>query len=93
MELNTAEQKYFSAFLSKLKPKEQGLLYLKRLSNGTIEPYFNTYIIGKVHLQGEKYWMQIFKNLTQVEIFEGNLEEMIEKQNETIKYIRKYYKD
>lgn len=92
LELNSNEQKYFNTFRSKLKPEEQNFLILKRLSNKTIEPYFNTYPIGKVKLTGKKFWMQIFKNIYKIDVFEGTLDEMIEKQDEVIMYLRRYCK-
>lgn len=92
LELDSNEIKYFNAFKNKLKSEEYGLLVLKRLSSGIIEPYFNTYPIGKIKLKGRKYWMQIFRSLYKIDIFEGTLDEMIEKQDDVIRYLRKYCK-
>lgn len=90
MELNALEQEFFQVFQDRLTPEEKSQLVLKRLSNGAIEPYIRYYPLGKVKLTGRKHWMQIYKTLIKVEIFEGNLQDMIEKQDETIKYLRKY---
>ena len=90
MELNTLEQEFFQAFQDKLTPEERNQLVLNRLSNGSIEPYIRHYPLGKIKLTGRKHWMQIYKTAIKTEIFEGNLQEMIEKQNETIKYLREY---
>ncbi len=92
MELNDSEKIFFQIFQSKLTPAEKNLLELKRLSSGAIEPYFNGCPLGKIKLTGRKHYMQICKNLQKVYIFEGNFQEMIEKQDETIKYLRKYCK-
>lgn len=91
-ELDSNEIKYFNAFKNKLKSEEYDLLVLKRLSSGIIEPYFNTYPIGKIKLKGRKYWMQIFRSLYKIDIFEGTLDEIIEKQDDVIRYLRKYCK-
>jgi len=93
MEMNEAEKEFFQAFQDKLTPEENSFLVLQRLSSGSIEPYFKGCPLGKIKLTGRKYRMQILKSLQKVEIFEGNLQEMIEKQNETIKYLRKHCKN
>lgn len=36
--------------------------------------------------------MQIFRSLYKIDIFEGTLDEMIEKQDDVIRYLRKYCK-
>ena len=92
MDLNENETKYFEIFRSKLTPAENKKLSLKRLSNGAIEPYSGTFPLGKVKLSGRKYWIQVFKSLLKVDIIEGSFEEILAKQDETIKYMRKYCK-
>ncbi len=90
IELNALEQEFFQAFLDKLTLEERSQLVLNRLSSGAIEPCIRHCPLGKVKLTGRKHWMQVFKNMMEVEVFEGNLQEMIEKQDETIKYLREY---
>lgn len=86
------EEKYFSVFYSKLTNDENSKIVLYRLSNGSIEPYFNTYPLGKIKLQGRKHSMQILKSLYKWESIEGTIDDFIEKIDDVIKYMRKYCK-
>lgn len=87
---NSDEQLYFEKFFYKLTPNENEKIILHRLSNGSIEPYFNNYPLGKIKLQGRKHSMQIFKSLYKWEIIGGTVYDFIERIDDVIKYMRKY---
>ncbi|MCB6265495.1 hypothetical protein LI208_14910 [Longicatena sp. 210702-DFI.1.36] len=89
---NKDEEKYFECFLSKLSDEEKKCLKLNRLSTGHIEPYFNSYPLGKIKLQGRKHSMQILKSLYKFETIEGNVDDFIERIDDVITYLRKYCK-
>lgn len=89
---NKDEEQYFECFLSKLSDEEKKCLKLNRLSTGHIEPYFNSYPLGKIKLQGRKHSMQILKSLYKFETIEGNVDDFIERIDDVITYLRKYCK-
>lgn len=86
---NKDEEIYFQVFFSKLSDKEKEQITLKRLSTGSIEPYFKSYPLGKIKLQGRKHSMQILKSLYKFEIIEGDVKDFIDRIDDVIKYMRK----
>lgn len=89
---NENEEKYFNTFFSKLTDEEKKYIRLSRLSNGSIEPYFKDYPLGKIKLQGRKHSMQIIKSLYNWETIEGTVNDFIDRIDDVIKYMRKYCK-
>ena len=89
---NEDEELYFSIFHSKLTEHENSRIILHRLSNGSIEPYFNHYPLGKIKLQGTQHYMQVFKSLYKWKVIDGNVGDFIERIDSVIKYMRKYCK-
>lgn len=89
---NKSETLFFNALHSKLTTDENKHIILHRLSSGAIEPYFKSYPLGKVKLQGKKYYVQVFKSLYKVDVYEGTVEQLIEKVDMTVEYLRKYCK-
>ena len=87
---NEDEENYFQHFFSKLSDDEKNQIELKRLSTGSIEPYFKSYPLGKIKLQGRKHSMQILKSLYKFERLEGDVNDFIERIDDVIKYMRKY---
>ena len=62
-EPNADEELYFGRLYSKLSEAENQKIILHRFSNGTIEPHFNSYPLGKIKLQGRNHYLQILKSL------------------------------
>ena len=91
-EINSDEELYFKTFHSKLTDEENRQIILHRLSNGTIEPYFNGYPLGKVKLCGRKHHMQILKSLYRWDEIEGSVHDFIQRIDDVILYMRKYCK-
>ena len=91
-EVNHDEELYFEKLFSKLSDVENRRIVLYRMSNGSIEPHFGTYPLGKIKLQGRKYSMQILKSLYRSDVIEGTVEDFIERIDDVILYIRKYCK-
>ena len=91
-EVNTDEKLYFDNLFLKLTDAENKRIILYRMSNGAIEPYFCSYPIGKIKLQGRKHYMQVFKSLYKVDVIEGTVEDFIKKIDDVVLYIRKYCK-
>ena len=90
---NKDEEQYFECFLSKLSDEEKKCLKLNRLSTGHIEPYFNSYPLGKIKLQGRKHWMQILKGLYTSKTIEGDVENFITHVSDWEKYIKLHCKN
>ena len=87
---NEDEELCFSTLHSKLTDYENSKIVLYRLSNGSIETYFNNYPLGKIKLQGRKHHMQVLKSLYKWEDIYGNVEDFIKRIDDVIKYMRKY---
>ena len=91
-EINRDEELYFEKLSEKLSNNENTSIVLHRLSNGTIEPYFGTYPLGKIKLQGRKHSMQVLKSLYKFDVIEGTVEDFIKRIDDVVLYIRKYCK-
>ena len=91
-EVNSDEELYFEKLYSKLTDWENKCITLHRMSSGAIEPYFGTYPLGKVNLQGKEHSMQVLKSLYRCDVIEGNVEDFIKRIDDVIRYIRKYCK-
>ncbi len=87
---NEDEELYFSTLHSKLTDYENSKIVLYRLSNGSIETYFNHYPLGKIKLQGRKHYMQVLKSLYKWDVIDGSVGDFIERVDDVIKYMRKY---
>ena len=87
---NEDEELYFSTFHSRLTDYENSKIILHRLSNGSIEPYFDNYPLGKIKLRGREHHMQVFKSIYKWEDISGNVETFVERIDDVIKYMRKY---
>jgi hypothetical protein len=91
-EINSNEELYFNQLFSKLTADENKRIVLHRMSNGSIEPYYKGYPIGKIKLQGKKHSMQILKSLYKFDVIEGTVSDFIKRIDDVILYIRKYCK-
>lgn len=91
-EINESEEKFFNKLSIILSDSENDKVILHRFSNGSIEPYFNSFPIGKIKLQGRKHYMQIFKSEFKYEIVYGTIDDFIIRIPDIIKYLRKYCK-
>lgn len=90
-EVNNLETKFFESLHSKLCT--ENLFYtpsLIRMTDGTLAVEYGGYPVGKIKLQGRKYWMQVLKNLYDNDIIEGSIDDFIVYQSEWVKYIKKY---
>ena len=90
--INRDEELYFDRLSEKLSNDENANIVLHRLSNGTLEPYFGTYPLGKIKLQGRKHSMQVLKSLYKFDVIEGTVEDFIERIDDVVLYLRKYCK-
>ena len=90
--VNELEEKYFNSLYSALTNFENEKIILHRFSNGSIEPYFNSFPLGKIKLQGRKHYMQVFKSEFKYENIDGTVDDFILKIPDVIKYLRKYCK-
>ena len=89
-EVNVAEKLFFRTLHSKLTDAENQKIILHRFSNGTIEPYFNNYPLGKIKLQGRNHYLQILKSLYKYEVVEGSVNNFISRIDDVVLYLRKY---
>ena len=91
-EVNSDEELYFEKLYSKLTDAENKKIILYRFSDGSIEPYFNNYPLGKIKLQGRKHYLQILKSLYKWDVIEGSVEDFINRIEDVVLYLRKYCK-
>lgn len=92
-EVSAAEKEFITNLMYKLNQQNEfKALKLRRMSSKAIDVSYNMYPIGKIKLLGKKTWMQVFRNLYDVELIEGNLEVYINSIDLWIKYIKKYLK-
>ena len=91
-EVNSDEELYFKKFSLKLSDNENARIVLHRKSDGSLEPYFGSYPLGKIKLQGRKHSMQILKSLYKFDVIEGNVDDFIKRIDDVVLYIRKYCK-
>lgn len=92
-EFTADEREFFTQLHSSLTDEENRRIKLVRMSNGSIEPYFGSYPLGKVKLQGRKLSMQIFKNAIDFDEVEGTPHELQSYIPFIVKYIRKELRD
>lgn len=90
--INEKEELFFSALYKALTPTTNEKIHLNRMSNGTLAVYFGSFPVGKIKLQGRKYWMQILKGLYTVKIIEGDVDDFIEHISDWERYIRLHCK-
>lgn len=88
--VSTEEQVFIKQLLYKfVRQNEYRYLKLKRLSNKEIAVNYKNYPIGKIRLQGKKTWMQILKNLYDIEVIRDcKLEEYIDSIDLWLKYTK-----
>lgn len=89
-EVNTDEELYFEKLSSKLTDEENKHIVLRRMSDGTLEPYFKDYPLGKVKLQGRKHYLQILKSTYRFDVVEGTVQDFIKRLDDVVLYIRKH---
>lgn len=88
--LNEWEVQFLDSLSANLSELENSRIWVFRLSDGTLSVDYLNKPVGKVRFQGRKHWMQIIKNLYDVETIEGELFDFIPKIPEWVLYIRKY---
>lgn len=87
--VNPDEELFFDELYARLDESENSHIVLHRFSNGTIEPYYKTYPVGKVKLQGRKHYMQILKSLYKYDEIDGTVQDFIDRLDDMILYLRK----
>lgn len=87
--LNDQEQTFLNELMKQLK-KFSGKVQPERMSNNALNVKYNGCQIGRIKLTGRKHWMQILKNMYDVEVIEGELDDFIQNIPEWVKYIKKY---
>ena len=90
--INCLEKEFFNYLYLKLTDKENAKINLIRMSNGELSAYYSSYPIGRIKLQGRKYYMQILYDLYKFEHIEGSIDEFIPKIDNWITYIRIHLK-
>lgn len=76
-------------FFSNLSNDQNHRIILFRMSDGTLSVEYNRYPIGKVKLQGRKYWIQVLKGLYGVKVFEGDFDLLKSHIADWVKYLNK----
>lgn len=87
--VNEKEEEFFGELYSRLSTEQNRSIFLFRMSDGTLSAEFKHYPIGKVKLQGRKYWIQILKGSYGVKVFEGNLDLLKSHIEDWVKYLNK----
>ena len=88
--VNELEELFFEKLSSNLTDFENSKIKLLRMSNGALTVEYNHNPIGKVKLQGRKYWIQVLKGTYTTRTFEGDLELLISHIEEWVKYLKKF---
>jgi len=91
IDLNEQEQQFFDELKNALS-KIQRTISMKRMSNGIISVYSNTYYVGKIKLTGRKHWMQILRGETQIKTIDGELDGFISHIPDWVRYINLHCK-
>lgn len=91
--INDFEKNFFNYLHSTLNKHENNKINLVRVSNGELTVYYSTYPVGRIKLQGKKYYMQVLYDLYEHERIEGNIDDFIPKIYIWVIYIRKYLKN
>ena len=87
--LNDQEQIFFDELMKQLK-KFKGTIRPERMSNNALNVKYDGCQVGRIKLTGRKHWMQILKNMYDVDVIEGELDDFIQHIPEWVKYIKKY---
>ncbi len=87
--VNELEVSFFESLHSKLTEIENSRIRLIRMSNGTLSVEYAGYPIGKVKLQGKKFFLQYFKSSFNAYDIEGSIEDFLPAVDYWVKYIRK----
>lgn len=90
--VNEKEEQFFAALNNALPQTINEHIHLQRLSNGTLAVYFGSFPVGKIKLQGRKYWMQILKGMYTVKVIDGDVEDFISHIPDWERYIRLHCK-
>lgn len=86
-QVNEQEELFFSELSKVIK---SGRITLIRMSNGALSVNYNGYPVGKIKLQGRKYWMQILKDLDSSTCVDGSVDLFIERISDWKRYIDRY---
>lgn len=87
--LNVQEQIFFDELMKQLI-MFKGTIRSERMSNNSLNVKYNSCQVGRIKLTGRKHWMQILKNMYDVEVIEGELDDFIQHIPEWVRYIKKY---
>ena len=90
--INEKEEIFFNTMYEHFSPDINQRISLTRMSTGSISVYYSSYPIGKIKLQGRKYWMQILKGLHTVKEVEGTVDDFISHISDWERYIRLHCK-
>lgn len=88
-QVNELEEEFFGELYSKLSDEQNRKIILSRMSDGTLSVEYKRYPIGKVKLQGRKFWIQILKGLYGVKVFEGDILTIRSHIEDWVKYLNK----
>lgn len=90
--VNEREERFFAILYNTLSKDANEHIHLKRMSNGTLAVYFNSFPVGKIKLQGRKHWMQILKGMYTVKVIDGDIEDFTPHIFDWERYIRLHCK-
>lgn len=88
-QVNEKEEEFFGELHLKLSNEQNHRIVLFRMSDGTLSAEYKRYPIGKVKLQGRKFWIQTLKGLYGVKTFEGDLDLLKSHIEDWVKYLNK----
>ncbi len=90
--INELEEHFFMAFYDELSVQQNSKINLQRMSDGTLSVYYNSFPVGKIKLQGRKFYMQILKGVYTSKNIYGTIDDLISHIPDWKRYIRLHCK-